>query len=83
MSKYLEIDYTPFDEMIEKNKDKSIFLYTNDEKILQRFREKYLNVYTITSKNRDVENMILCIISDQFLGTELCNTSELIYSLRK
>ena len=39
MSKYLEIDYTPFDEMIEKNKDKSIFLYTNDENILQRFRE--------------------------------------------
>lgn len=83
MSKYLEIDYTPFDEMIEKNKDKNIFLYTNDGDVLQRFREKYLNVYTITSKNRDVENMILCILSDQFLGTELCNTSELIYSLRK
>lgn len=82
MSKYLEIDYTPFDGMIEKNKDKSIFLYTNDENILQRFREKYLNVYTNTSKNRDIENMILCIMSDQFLGTELCNTSELITNIR-
>ena len=34
MSKYLEIDYTPFDEMIEKNRDKNIFLYTNDGGVL-------------------------------------------------
>ena len=82
MSKYLEIDYTPFDEMIEKNRDKNIFLYTNDGGVLQRVREKYSDVYTIANKNKDIENMILCTMSDQFVGTELCNTSEIITNIR-
>lgn len=82
MSTYLNIDYTPFDELIEKNRDHDIFLYTNDDNVLQRFREKYSDVYTIVNKKKYVENMILCIISDQFLGSELCNTSEIITNIR-
>jgi hypothetical protein len=85
--KYLDLEqvYKKFDTFIDRNESLSILLYTNDQQIIQRFKNKYeqnRKIILLNHKNIS-ENIYACIYSDKFIGKDLCHASSIITDLRK